>query len=364
MRFAHLVWWLAACAPGLKQPDAHVQTRGVLVDASGNAVAIERLMKGAVMEGGLWFADAACAEQFSRDGEIHPDRFHAFAACLATLHWQASPREDAFGDSVVLNYSPGLEIEAVVAQELSGPRLLWIGYRRDWDQALPTIVPEVLEGLREAGERVPNLPRAVGDELQLDAAPGARSAHAWFRICLDASGAVTSAEERETTSPTASRVFGDVVASWRFRPFIVDGKAIPVCSLVRLIYPRTHMTDKEWLPLPPPPSRRGKKPIMLAPGAKVVEAKRIEGERRILPDERTRSAMADAGISQVAGAFRVCLDETGHVESVLPLKSTGFATYDRELLAGINRWVYSPFVVNGEPAPVCTAVNFVYSQSR
>jgi len=88
-----LAWWLAACGPGLKPPDARIHTRDVLVEASGNAASIERLLKGATINGGLWFGDRACAAQFSAVGEIHPDRFHAYAQCLAGLHWQASTRE-------------------------------------------------------------------------------------------------------------------------------------------------------------------------------------------------------------------------------------------------------------------------------
>jgi len=363
MRLFHVLCALAACGPGLKPPDARVEARNVLVEASGDVAAIERLLQGETVDGGFWFADPACAKQFSIGGEIHPDRFHAFAQCLAALHWQASAREDALGDSVVLTYAPGFEIEARIGQELRGPRLRWIGYRRDLDDVVPTVVPDVLEGLRTAGELAPHLPREIGDQLELEAAPGAHSAYTWFKVCVDETGAVTSAQERETTSVAASHAFADVVAAWRFNPFVIDGKPHSVCSLMRVIYPRTHLGDKERLPLPPPPSHPGKRaPIVFAPGTKVIEAKRIEGERFIRPNDRVRTTMAQHSISKVVGAFRLCLDETGHVESVLPIKSTGFADYDRALEATIHTWVYSPFTVNGEANPVCTAVTFIYNQ--
>ena len=56
------------------------------------------------------------------------------------------------------------------------------------------------------------------------------------------------------------------------------------------------------------------------------------------------------------------MDEAGVVDMVLPLVSTGYATYDQRLLAGIRAWRYSPFIVDGQPIPVCTSVSFVYTQ--
>ena len=64
----------------------------------------------------------------------------------------------------------------------------------------------------------------------------------------------------------------------------------------------------------------------------------------------------------MTGSFRVCLDESGHVESVLPTTSTGYANYDRELMSTMQGWVYSPYTIDGVAVPVCTHVTFFYSQ--
>jgi len=58
------------------------------------------------------------------------------------------------------------------------------------------------------------------------------------------------------------------------------------------------------------------------------------------------------------------MDEAGVVDMVVPLVSTGFASYDQKLLAGIRAWRCSPFTVNGEPIPVCTTVSFPYVQAK
>jgi hypothetical protein len=101
-----------------------------------------------------------------------------------------------------------------------------------------------------------------------------------------------------------------------------------------------------------------------APGmAKLLEGKRIAGEKMVVPNDVTKSEISSLGLSRIQGTFRVCLDETGTVESVLPMRSTGFASYDARILATIRTWRYSPYMINDEPVPVCTAVTFIYTQS-
>jgi hypothetical protein len=44
------------------------------------------------------------------------------------------------------------------------------------------------------------------------------------------------------------------------------------------------------------------------------------------------------------------------------LSSSGYRSYDHVLRHAIADWRYRPFQINGQPAPVCTAIIFVYSQ--
>lgn len=69
------------------------------------------------------------------------------------------------------------------------------------------------------------------------------------------------------------------------------------------------------------------------------------------------------GIERLEGRFRVCIDDQGVVESVLPVKSTGVTAYDERLIAGMRAWRYSPFLVDDEPVPVCTHQVFIYHQN-
>jgi hypothetical protein len=320
----------------------------------------EQMLRGSVTNGGLLFPDADCKAQFSAPGQISGDKLPAFGKCLAGLHLQASSRKSALEDVVTVTYGPGIEIEARVIEEQAGPRLTWIGYEasRETSSAPPTIGAEALENLRTAGER--NGPIDIGaiDQLGLDLNLKDDVAFTWVRLCLDAEGKVTAMQAREASSLTASRVFMAAAASWKFRPFVAYGQAIPVCSYVEMVYP-PQMAPKEPV-IPMPSNTTGTDQVIVANAN--LSRQRIRGDAALAPADATRTAIERAHVRHVAGAFQICLDATGHVSSVRPLQSTGVPQYDQELMRGINGWVYSPYLDSGKPVPVCTAAAFSYSE--
>ena len=317
MRAAVLVG-VIACGPGLGAIDTHTVGRTALVDASGNAAAIEKLLYGLVVDGGMWFNDPGCAAQFSEGRELKRDEFPAFARCLAELHLQASPREDALGDVVVMTYEPGIEIEARVIPEEAGPHLVWIGYesRRAIDASIPTITSDTLESLRIAGDRNGPLDPSTASGLELDATPKSHAAFTWIRLCLDETGAVTLAHPFETTSSKASNAFVAAAGAWTFRPFTVAGRVLPACSMVRMTYPVGQGPTVETLPMPPPPGRDNKEPIVFAEGTKLTEGKRISGTKLIAPDDHTKTAIQHSGHDLAPGLVSCILHgrETGHID--------------------------------------------------
>jgi len=329
------------------------------VNTTRDAAAIKRMLAVSVTNGGLWFDDPACAARFSTPGEIKPDGFAAFARCLAGLHLQASPRADELADVIVLTYEPGFEIEARVVNELGGARLTWIGYesRRREDPIIPTVTVATLESHRLAGE--PNGP--LDPEVAKTLEDGAAT---WLKVCVAASGAVT-VEPRETTSVQAQRAFAEAASNWKFRPFMVRDRAIDICGMFRLAHPAGPPQGTETLPLPLPVRTTGRPAIALSQkgaSARVVEGQRIAGERTIVPGDDARAQMRVMGVERVTGRFRVCIDETGHVETVLPVQSTRIAPYDRKLIYAMRSWVYRPYLIDGQPTAVCTSVTFIYSQ--
>jgi hypothetical protein len=105
----------------------------------------------------------------------------------------------------------------------------------------------------------------------------------------------------------------------------------------------------------------GKPPLTVAPD--VVEHRRIAGSFRILPDEAMRIAMFKARKSRVVAMFTVCLSATGAITEIRQDRKSDLPDYDDKIQRVIREtWRYRPFEVNGKPAPICTAVTFIYSQ--
>jgi hypothetical protein len=348
----------------LAQVDTRDSGRETLAVSSDDADELETLFRGKVTNGGLWFADPACASQFGGPGDVAPAQQKAFARCVAGLHMQPSTRDDALADVVVMEYAPGIEIEVRVAQELGGPHLSWIGFeaRREDDPIVPTLAASAFEALRTSGDRNGPIDPKLASTLALDPTPTSHAQFAWFRICLDDQGNIASLRQTETTSHEAAEAFQGAAQAWTFKPLTIAGTAMPACAMVRMAYPADQAPATETIPMPSPPKRENVEPIVFAPGVKSVEAKRVSGEKLIRPDSDTKRAIAHTKIQRASGTFRLCLDAHGDVIEVLPVRSTGYATYDREIIERMTLWKYSPFVIDGQSSPVCTHVTFVYTQ--
>jgi TonB family protein len=111
---------------------------------------------------------------------------------------------------------------------------------------------------------------------------------------------------------------------------------------------------------PPPPPPPPAPPQNVAPT--VLEGQRIVGDKHIQPDDVTKVEIARSGKEKIVASFKLCVDARGAVTTVNLLKSSGFPAYDRKLQAGIKAWRYKPYLIDDKPAPVCTAVTFIYSQ--
>ena len=86
------------------------------------------------------------------------------------------------------------------------------------------------------------------------------------------------------------------------------------------------------------------------------------GDKAIAPDDSTQAEIRRAGVDKVVGAYKVCINTDGAIETVSQVKSTGFPSYDQKIQSTIrNKWRYKPFLVGGKASAACTAVRFVYS---
>jgi serine/threonine protein kinase len=100
---------------------------------------------------------------------------------------------------------------------------------------------------------------------------------------------------------------------------------------------------------------------IVAPTA--LDANRVAGDKSIVPDELTMAAIGRSGHDTLVSTYKICLTADGSISNVSQLRSTGFPDYDAKIVNTIRRdWRYKPFVINGRPTPVCTALRFIYSQ--
>jgi serine/threonine protein kinase len=120
---------------------------------------------------------------------------------------------------------------------------------------------------------------------------------------------------------------------------------------------------------PPAPPDAGITPSPPQPAAaqivppNALDANRIAGEKTIAPDESTMDAIGRAGTEKLISSYKVCITAEGSISSVSQLRSTGFPAYDAKIQNTIRKdWRFKPFVMNGRPTPVCTALRFIYSQ--
>jgi serine/threonine protein kinase len=111
----------------------------------------------------------------------------------------------------------------------------------------------------------------------------------------------------------------------------------------------------------PPPAPVPAAPQSVAPG--VLEANRLAGDKRILPDELTMASIGRSGKDKVSGSYKVCVGPDGSISAVSVLTSTGYPSYDDRIQSTIrSQWRYRPYLVDGKAVTACTAVRFVYSQ--
>lgn len=354
-----LVVTAAACGPGLGHPPETLpkdKTRDAALaftkaSQAGDVGTIRQMLGPSVVNGGLWFPDPTCESEFAVPGEVGGGRLDELARCLTLVQLRPGSREDSLPDGALLTYAPGFELEAQFTEKPSGTWLSWIGYvaRRDTADALPTITPEALEALRTAGAREP----AVQGLAPSIATSRRKYAFAWVKVCIDAEGTVTGAHVRQASSTRALDAFVAASADWKFRPFAPKGQPIPVCSLVLLGSPLAPALAHEKIPMP----MTGDKP-QVAPDDLV----RVAGERLIAPDDDDKVRIEKAGNPRLVGSFKVCLDTNGKVTDVHVLRSTGLPTYDNLIIARVSAWRYQPYLDDDVAKPVCTAVNFIYSQ--
>lgn len=348
----------AACARFTQLEAADAAFARELLDAvrGQDAAAFGRLWSSHVEVTGLWFADRDCARKFARDFTLTPDRQPAFLRCLATLDAHVEPPDES-GNVAVLVYDPGLGIRLGVRGQVV--EQLWTDASRSDEPDAAPIDPDLLESHLASGTFDLQPSTAAGTA----APPGMMFVN--LRICVGPSGRVDSTRIEQSTSASEgyARDLQAAAATWQFRPFVAGGKPVRACA-TRLFndLPRSPATRSQPVRRAPR-GEAGGPPLNVAPTA--LDLLRIGGQPAIVPDDATKTAISAAlpGPARLVGSFKLCLSTSGRIRTITQLKSTGAPAYDRKLIHDMRAgWRYQPFVIDGAPAQVCTAVTFIYTQ--
>jgi len=353
---------LASCAAAGSDRSWTLDQIRPLPPAANTAARMRALLGTSVAYGGLWFRGPDCQREFIAPRTIGPDQLDAFARCLVTLHLRPSARKDALPDVVVYTDGEGFEIEAEFVIR-DRPQIAWIGFsgRHGLRDALPTITPGALARLRIGGGLDPALsPDAEAQLARARGQTGLDYSAAWVKLCIDGQGAVTGAHVRAVTSPVAARAFADAARAWKLRPFVLDGRALPVCALLRLYDPDVDAPDgePEELPWPMPADLHG---VYIS--AKVLH--RQSGNVFIGPPDRDKVGIATSHYHETTALmamFAFCIDDQGKVMVVRNLRPSGSRGWDEKILSAIRSWRYRPLMMDGVPHPACTTIKFIYTQ--
>ncbi|MEO7729695.1 MAG: energy transducer TonB [Kofleriaceae bacterium] len=354
--------------PGVAQPaqvavaadDATVQA-WLDALAKRDTAAFARLLAPNAVISSLWFDSARCATQFSGRFMASEANRDALLACLSDLGVHAAPQglrpesPSRLENQLSVVYEPGVAMDLRVRDGAIVQIDTHLRYSADPDAA--PVAADALEAHRIAGSVT------IEPEPALrDAVPGSEYRVAFVQLvaCVDRAGKLESTRIVQTSGhDDYARAVIAATAKWKFKPFLRRGKAIRACAVELIAYPpdqRAHVFSTPPPPPPPPPSP----PHNVPP--KALEAHRLSGEQNIVPDDETKADILKSHNDKVIGSYKLCIDTAGKVTTAAQLKSTGFAAYDTKLKEQLRTWTYRPFLIDGQPKPVCTAVTFIYSQ--
>jgi hypothetical protein len=188
------------------------------------------------------------------------------------------------------------------------------------------VPPTLLEGSRISGEKMIVPDDVTKTEIQRS---GKEKLVGSYKLCIDTSGVPSSVKQLKSTGFAAydTKIITKMKA-WRYKPYTVDGKTVPVCTAVTFVY-----TQKADVPMP---TER----IAAAAFAKL----RITGSDKIDPDDVTIAELDKKKATTATGAFLVCIDDTGAITHTKTIKSTAHPMFDQRIEATISiDWKYRPY---------------------
>jgi hypothetical protein len=114
------------------------------------------------------------------------------------------------------------------------------------------VPPTLLEGSRIAGTKQ----IAPDDATKIQIAQSNKDTYVGsWKLCIDVAGTVVTVKQLKSTGLPAydAKIQQEMSTNWRYKPYEINGKAVPVCTAVTFIY-KQHGGPSHRPPPPPPPS--------------------------------------------------------------------------------------------------------------
>lgn len=304
----------------------------------------------------LWFDTPRCKE-FRTRREVTAEQLPKLVDCFAGLGIEGDDR---------MTYGPGVPLLMMIDRDGKLRAIISIRIEGIADDAAvihPDIFAKHAAGFSR--EVVPDAP------LKAQVDRDGNGVRAMVRVCVDKRGKIDEVDVTQAENEAYGPMVDKAVRRWKVKPFAARGKALRACSSLVVGYPEDSVGTLAFLPPPPPPPppsstdpttppANGAAPQNIPPT--LLEGQRISGNKAIVPDDVTKVAIARKKATRLIGSWKLCVSDTGVVKSVKKLKATGFDDYDAKIEREMWKWVYRPYLVNGKPANVCTAVTFIYTQ--
>ncbi len=99
------------------------------------------------------------------------------------------------------------------------------------------VAAQILEGQRIAGNSQISPDDVSKTELSRS---GKTKVIGTFKICIATSGAISQVTQlKSTTLPAYDQKIASELKSWKYKPYVVNGQAVPVCTAVTFVYTQT-----------------------------------------------------------------------------------------------------------------------------
>lgn len=119
-------------------------------------------------------------------------------------------------------------------EEPCGPPAAPVVVKKD-PPVVPQIVPPtVIKGMRTAGDTQIHPPAPVKTAIMRD---GKTKVTAVYRVCVGTDGEISSLSVVKSSGYAGyDAALDDGLRGWRYRPYVIDGRKVPVCGVVTFIY--------------------------------------------------------------------------------------------------------------------------------